>query len=87
MKVVDMFGVGVPVAAVDFEALPELVKNKENGVVVRDGEELGTLLTDLFNPSKPEELLQLKKGAEKETERRWDENWDKVAAPVFGFDG
>ncbi|KAF8475608.1 glycosyl transferases group 1-domain-containing protein [Kalaharituber pfeilii] len=87
MKVVDMFGVGVPVVAVDFEALPELVKSKENGVVVRDGEELGAVLTHLFNPSKPEELLRLKKGAEKETERRWDENWDKIAAPVFGFDG
>lgn len=44
MKIVDLFGVGVPVAAYGFHALGELVKDGENGVVFRDGEGLGEAL-------------------------------------------
>lgn len=44
MKIVDLFGVGVPVAAYGFVALGELVKDGENGVVFRDGEGLGEAL-------------------------------------------
>jgi beta-1,4-mannosyltransferase len=41
MKVVDMFGCGVPVLARNFECIGELVKDKFNGRVFADGEELG----------------------------------------------
>ena len=44
MKVVDMFGVGIPVAAVGFRALGELVKEGVNGVVFKTAEELGNIL-------------------------------------------
>ena len=86
MKVVDLFGVGVPVAAVGFYALPELVKHKVNGVVFKDGEELGAMLLHLFTDNNGlEELRKLKEGAVKEGERRWDDEWDRIAAPVFGL--
>ena len=86
MKVVDLFGVGVPVAAVGFPALPELVKHKVNGVVFKDGEELGALLLHLFTESNGlEQLRKLKDGAVKEGERRWDDEWERIAAPVFGL--
>ncbi|RPB20948.1 hypothetical protein L211DRAFT_828760 [Terfezia boudieri ATCC MYA-4762] len=86
MKVVDLFGAGVPVAAVGFKALGELVKDGVNGVVFKDGEELGERLVGLFDESKGgRELSLLKEGAGEEGGRRWDGEWGRVARPVFGL--
>ncbi|KAF3920219.1 hypothetical protein AA313_de0206642 [Arthrobotrys entomopaga] len=87
MKVVDMFGVGVPVAAVRFEAIEELVVDGRNGVVFdangegEKGEELGEVLVRLFGDSN--ELEVLKEGAMREVERRWEGEWDGIAKEVF----
>ncbi|KAG2753400.1 glycosyltransferase family 33 protein [Suillus brevipes Sb2] len=55
MKIVDMFGCGLPVCALDFACLPELVKAGINGQVFRNASELAehleTLLTSF--PSSP----------------------------------
>jgi beta-1,4-mannosyltransferase len=85
MKVVDLFGVGVPVAAVRFACVGELVKEGENGVTFETDEELAGTLVRLFDPRKTKELETLKAGAMRETMSRWDDNWDKIAAPVFGL--
>lgn len=84
MKVVDLFGVGVPVVALKFKAIGELVKEGVNGTTFTKPEELSAALVKLFDP-RWKELEKLKAGAIKETESRWDENWDKVAAKVFGL--
>ncbi|KAG2132357.1 glycosyltransferase family 33 protein [Suillus clintonianus] len=55
MKIVDMFGCGLPVCALDFACLPELVKDGVNGLVFKNAsqlaEHLETLLTSF--PSSP----------------------------------
>jgi beta-1,4-mannosyltransferase len=82
MKVVDMFGAGLPVVGWNrFEAWPELVTEGTNGRGFGSAEELTSHLADLFgNPAK---LEILRKGAQKESLRRWDQEWDPVAGKLL----
>lgn len=52
MKVVDMFGGGVPVLAVDFKCLSELVKDGKNGRVFKGEKELEDILRSVLGDEK-----------------------------------
>lgn len=84
MKVVDMFGAGLPVLGVRFEAWGELVKEGVNGMGFGSAEELAGQMLKLFEPG-DKELKKLKNGAVVESERRWEGEWDGVAGRLFGF--
>ncbi|KAI0435258.1 family 33 glycosyltransferase [Xylaria sp. FL1042] len=88
MKVVDMFGSGLPVAAYSaYDSFDELVKEGVNGCGFETADELAGLLARLFGGEKGdgEELARLRRGAREESGLRWDEEWDRVLGRVFGF--
>mmetsp|Transcript_4486 Transcript_4486/g.6941 ORF Transcript_4486/g.6941 Transcript_4486/m.6941 type:complete len:316 (+) Transcript_4486:501-1448(+) len=85
MKVVDMFGCGVPVCALDFACLNELVDDGKNGLIFKDAEELGRQFQALLAgfPSDCSKLQSLEKEVASFQEVRWIETWDQIAWPVF----
>ncbi|KAI8960784.1 glycosyltransferase family 33 protein [Daldinia sp. FL1419] len=85
MKVVDMFGSGLPVAAYSgYESFSELVKEGENGCGFETADELAIILRRLLGEEGSNELQTLRKGAKKESGLRWDEEWDQVLGRVLG---
>ncbi|CAK7212794.1 mannosyltransferase [Sporothrix bragantina] len=97
MKVVDMFGAGLPVAAYSaYESFGELVREGENGRGFTTSAELATLFARLLNTrarvadknshgSSQDELENLRQGALHESTLRWPEEWDRVVAPILGL--
>ncbi|KAK6824196.1 hypothetical protein RU639_004989 [Aspergillus parasiticus] len=84
MKVVDMFGAGLPVVGWNrFEAWPELVTEGVNGRGFGSSDELVEELVDLFGDTST--LDRLRVGAQKESTRRWDDEWNPVAGKLLGL--
>uniref|UniRef100_A0A2K5JQV9 Glycosyl transferase family 1 domain-containing protein n=1 Tax=Colobus angolensis palliatus TaxID=336983 RepID=A0A2K5JQV9_COLAP len=84
MKVVDMFGCCLPVCAVNFKCLHELVKHEENGLVFEDSEELAAQLQMLFSnfPDPAGKLNQFRKNLRESEQLRWDESWVRTVLPL-----
>lgn len=94
-----MFGSGVPVCAIHFKCINELVKHNENGLIFKHEEELTCQLIRLFQSFPPRdydingaaskgdqptsELLSLKKGVNSTI--RWEENWSNIALPLLSY--
>jgi len=86
MKVVDMFGCCLPVAAMAFPALGELVVQGNNGHVFHDSHQLAEVLVTWFQgfPSSPNPLHATYRANLAEFGAHgWQANWDQVALPVF----
>ena len=87
MKVLDMLGCGLPVCAVGFRALPELITHGSNGLVFTTSDELADQLASLVTPGREAAaaLRKLRDGvaASEAKQPRWAENWAKAAAPAM----
>lgn len=91
MKVVDMFGAGLPVCAVDYQCIGELVADGHTGLLFSSAEQLAQQLLDLLKgfdgatgSGSNGQLTKLRAGVSKEQAGwRWQDNWDKGAAPLF----
>ena len=85
MKVVDMFGAGLPVVGWGgFESWAELVHEDRNGLGFTSSKRLEDILKTLFSKDDMT-LKRLKKGAVEEGKRRWDDEWDPVGCKLFEF--
>ncbi|KPI40417.1 Chitobiosyldiphosphodolichol beta-mannosyltransferase [Cyphellophora attinorum] len=75
MKVVDMFGAGLPVLGFSqFAAWPELVTEGVDGRGFGNADEMAMILQELLHPSHTR-LDGLKAGALKQSKRRWSDEW------------
>ncbi|KAI1496645.1 chitobiosyldiphosphodolichol beta-mannosyltransferase [Biscogniauxia marginata] len=84
MKIVDMFGSGLPVVAYSgYESFDELVKDGVNGCGFETAGELAKIFERLFGDKREGELRTLRKGAAIESNLRWDETWDRVVGPIL----
>ena len=78
MKVVDMYGCSLPVCALSFEALPELVRDGENGLVFETSEQLAEQMGGLLGDERALEKL-----AEGIRVRSWDDEWGEKVEPLI----
>uniref|UniRef100_A0A3P9A0U5 Glycosyl transferase family 1 domain-containing protein n=1 Tax=Esox lucius TaxID=8010 RepID=A0A3P9A0U5_ESOLU len=85
MKVVDMFGCCLPVCAIHFNCLHELVKHEENGLIFRDSQELAGQLKSLLQdfPGSQGRLAQFRRNLQAGGGQRWDQNWDQNVLPLL----
>jgi beta-1,4-mannosyltransferase len=86
MKVVDLFGAGVPVFALDYGAcLAERVRHGVNGRLFSNSGQLAELLFDSFEtfPGESSELDRLRAGARRSARPTWEEGWSSEARPVL----
>lgn len=84
MKVVDMFGAGLPVVGWNrFEAWPELVTEGVNGRGFGSANDLVERVVELLGDSA--KLENLRAGALRESTCRWDDEWDPVAGKLLGL--
>uniref|UniRef100_A0A1A8QJB1 Asparagine-linked glycosylation 1 homolog (Yeast, beta-1,4-mannosyltransferase) n=2 Tax=Nothobranchius TaxID=28779 RepID=A0A1A8QJB1_9TELE len=85
MKVVDMFGCCLPVCAISFNCLPELVKHDENGLIFRDSAELAEQLKSLLSgfPSLDGKLGAFRAKLCSSRDQCWDDNWDQTVLPLL----
>lgn len=90
MKVLDLFGCRVPVCAMDFDCLGELVQDDVNGQVFTNSDELAHKLFDLLRPLQHDQRVpchsfgKLSQYSHQLQNRpRWRENWDQHGLPVL----
>ena len=85
MKVVDMFGAGLPVAGWGmYESWPELVKEGINGRGFGSTEELKSILLQLLGDDGTK-LRALRLGVADEAKNRWDDEWNSSAGKILGL--
>lgn len=86
MKVVDMFGTGLPVVGWSrFEAWKELVVEGKNGFGFSSADGLENLLEELLGSRGAKTLLAIRRGALEECDRRWEDEWFPVAGKLLGL--
>lgn len=97
MKVLDMFGSGLPVAALRYPTLNELVREGVDGVLFGSSIELCNCLLDLFGDaswSVPDKFSKggssnctryqvLREGAMQAGKLRWETGWSEISLPIF----
>ncbi|KAI8851514.1 hypothetical protein BC829DRAFT_386887 [Chytridium lagenaria] len=85
MKIVDMFGCGLPVCAYSYKTLSELVKDGVNGTTFRDADQLCDQMTRLLRgfPDTQDHLTSLRQGIITTADGDWATSWTSTLQSLF----
>ncbi|XP_057804214.1 UDP-glycosyltransferase TURAN-like [Salvia miltiorrhiza] len=86
MKVVDMFGCGLPVCAVSYSCIKELVDVNKNGLLFSSSSELADELMMLFEgfPERCDGLKSMRSNLMgRVSSVRWETEWEENAKPLI----
>lgn len=85
MKVVDLFGAGVPVCALEYGCIGELVREGRTGTLFTDAAGLAARLDELLGgfPAAPRRLDEMRAGVRAWRALGWEEHWRRVAGPLL----
>lgn len=85
MKIVDLFGSGIPVLTMNYPVIKELVKDNINGLILKSNNNADEMATKIFNVLFQDNELykKLKRGALLESRRHWNDEWnDKLVSKL-----
>lgn len=80
MKILDMFGSGLPVICMNYPVLDELVQQNVNGLKFADRRELHEALIFAVKDEKVQK--QIKEGALQESKSRWEQSWESALSQL-----
>ncbi|KAL4463791.1 hypothetical protein ABPG72_012409 [Tetrahymena utriculariae] len=85
MKVVDMLGSNLPVFAINYQCINELVANTKNGYIFDNTQDLLNLFLKYFkmNPENEQIFESLRKSATKFRESTWEKEWQQKVLPIL----
>ena len=87
MKVVDMFAAGLPVMAIQYPTIKELVDDQVNGFLFKDENHLSGLLFEQIKNyneyGKSEQINLMRKNLISFNKLNWISQWKEVALPVI----
>jgi len=85
MKVLDMFGTGLPVVARYYKCIEELVQVNKNGVFFEDSVQLYANLKIFFkNEEGRAQITAMRKFIEADIKNnRWSHTWGNIAQPIL----
>lgn len=83
-----MFGCGLPVCALTYSCIGELVSHEHNGLLFATPQQLAQQLVECFRVSGGGAggsalLAQLRRGVEGASMARWHDTWRKTVLPVL----
>ncbi|KAL0822161.1 hypothetical protein ABMA28_004292 [Loxostege sticticalis] len=86
MKIVDMFGAGLPVCAFDYKCLNELVDDGVNGYTFKTSDELSKHIVNWFDGFPDKEVAQaMRMELSKFQKSRWEDNWTLRVKSIFDY--
>jgi len=80
-----MFGCGLPVCAVEYSCIGELVEHGKTGMLFKNGEGLTGQLCELLGdfPRRQKALESMGQNVAKIQGKRWEGEWEECAKPLL----